>query len=72
MRAIAAEGRAGFYQGEFGRGLLDLGNGHFATADFATSAASWCTPLRATAWGHELWTVPPPSQGYLTTGKLTP
>src|ERR1700733_2418934 len=66
LRTIATEGRAGFYQGQFGRGLLDLGNGHFATADFATSAASWCTPLRATAWGHELWTVPPPSQGYLT------
>jgi gamma-glutamyltranspeptidase/glutathione hydrolase len=66
LRAIAAEGRSGFYQGEFGRGLLQLGNGHFAPADFAASAASWCTPLRATAWGHELWTVPPPSQGYLT------
>ena len=22
--------------------------------------------LRVRAWGHELWTVPPPSQGYLT------
>ena len=61
-----ATGATGFYGGEFGRGLLELGNGHFAPADFATSAASWCTPLRATAWGHELWTVPPPSQGYLT------
>jgi gamma-glutamyltranspeptidase / glutathione hydrolase len=66
LRVIAAEGRSGFYQGEFGRGLLKLGSGHFAPADFATSAASWCAPLRATAWGHELWTVPPPSQGYLT------
>jgi gamma-glutamyltranspeptidase / glutathione hydrolase len=66
LRAIAGDGRAGFYEGEFGHGLLDLGGGHFAPADFATSAASWCTPLRATAWGHELWTVPPPSQGYLT------
>ena len=66
LRAIAADGRAGFYEGEFGRGLLDLGGGHFAPADFAISAASWCLPLRATAWGHELWTVPPPSQGYLT------
>jgi gamma-glutamyltranspeptidase / glutathione hydrolase len=66
LRAIAAEGRSGFYEGEFGRGLLDLGNGHFAPRDFATSVASWCTPLRASAWGHELWTVPPPSQGYLT------
>ena len=34
--------------------------------DFATSAATWCAPLRLGAWGHDLWTVPPPSQGYLT------
>ena len=66
LQAVARHGREGFYQGEFGRGLLELGGGHFAPADFATSAASWCPPLRAGAWGHELWTVPPPSQGYLT------
>lgn len=66
LRAIARHGRDGFYQGEFGRGLLELGNGHFAPSDFATTAASWCTPLRTRAWGHDLWTVPPPSQGYLT------
>ena len=66
LRAIAGHGRDGFYEGEFGRGLLDLGHGHFTPADLATSAAAWCTPLRVTAWGHQLWTVPPPSQGYLT------
>ena len=43
-----------------------MGGGHFAPADLSTSAAGWCTPLRAAAWGHDLWTVPPPSQGYLT------
>ena len=66
LRAIARDGRQGFYGGEFGRGLLALGNGHFVPTDLATSAASWCTPLRARAWGHDLWTVPAPSQGYLT------
>src|SRR5580658_1150007 len=66
LRAIARHGREGFYQGEFGRGLLELGAGHFAPADFATSAAAWGPPLRVAAWGHDLWTVPPPSQGYLT------
>jgi len=66
LRAIARHGRDGFYQGEFGRSLQELGGGHFAPADFSTSAAAWSTPLRATAWGHDLWTVPPPSQGYLT------
>ncbi len=66
LRALAAEGRSGFYGGEFGRGLLDLGAGHFAPGDFETSVGEWCDPLRTGAWGHELWTVPPPSQGYLT------
>jgi gamma-glutamyltranspeptidase/glutathione hydrolase len=66
LRAVAREGRAGFYEGEFGRGLLELGAGHFTTADLAASAADWCAPLHLGAWGHELWTVPPPSQGYLT------
>jgi gamma-glutamyltranspeptidase/glutathione hydrolase len=66
LRAIATEGRAGFYQGQFGQGLEALGAGHFAPGDFETSVADWCDPLRTTAWGHELWTVPPPSQGYLT------
>ena len=71
LRAIARHGRDGFYQGEFGRGLLELGGGHFAPADFAIDAATWCPPLQAGAWGHELWTVPPPSQGYLTLAGAT-
>ncbi len=66
LRAIARDGRAGFYGGEFGRGLVALGNGHFSDGDLAASAAHWCAPLHLRAWGHELWTVPPPSQGYLT------
>ena len=27
---------------------------------------TWVEPIHLTAWGHEVWTVPPPSQGYLT------
>jgi gamma-glutamyltranspeptidase/glutathione hydrolase len=66
LRAIVRQGREGFYQGEFGQGLLELGAGHFAPADLATAAAVWGTPLRTAVWGHDLWTVPAPSQGYLT------
>ena len=66
LGAIASGGRDAFYDGEFGRGLLELGGGHFAPSDLATSMATWCAPLRRRAWGHDLWTVPPPSQGYLT------
>ena len=66
LRAIAHDGRAAFYDGEFGRGLLGLGAGHFAPSDLAISSATWCDAAATAGWGHELWTVPPPSQGYLT------
>jgi gamma-glutamyltranspeptidase/glutathione hydrolase len=45
LRAIARDGRAGFYGAEFGRGLLELGAGHFSQEDLAASAARWCAPL---------------------------
>ena len=51
LRAIGRDGRAAFYEGEFGRGLLDLGGGHFAPSDLATSMATWCAPLRLPALG---------------------
>jgi gamma-glutamyltranspeptidase/glutathione hydrolase len=66
LRAIALEGREGFYNGEFGRALMALGKGIFTTDDFKRSMADWCDPLRLRVWEHDLWTVPPPSQGYLT------
>ncbi len=65
LDAIVRTGRQGFYGGAFGRGLLAIGNGLFAAADLERSLAQWCAPLSVTAWGHEIWTVPPPSQGYL-------
>ena len=51
LRAIAHDGRAAFYEGEFGRGLLGLGAGHFAPSDLAISSATWCTPLRLAGLG---------------------
>jgi gamma-glutamyltranspeptidase / glutathione hydrolase len=66
LRALVDGGRQAFYQGEFGRALTDLGQGVYAPKDFETSAAQWCDPLRLRVWGHDLWTVPTPSQGYLT------
>lgn len=66
LRAIAEGGRAAFYEGEFGDGLLALGRGWFTADDLARSQAEWVTPLRAAAFGVDLWTVPPNSQGYLT------
>lgn len=66
LRAITATGRDGFYGGEFGQGLRSLGAGEYSAADLARPLADWVRPLRTRAWGHEVWTVPPASQGYLT------
>jgi gamma-glutamyltranspeptidase/glutathione hydrolase len=65
LRAIAADGRAGFYGGDFGAGLLRLGPEEFTPTDLAQDQAAWIPPLRIEAWGARLWTVPPPSSGYL-------
>lgn len=66
LAAVADDGRSGFYEGEFGHGLLRLGDGEYTGADLATPLADWVPPLRTRAWDHDLWTVPPNSQGYLT------
>jgi len=66
LRAIAAEGRDGWYGGEFGEGLIDVGQGIFTKQDLAQNQAEWVTPTSVEVWDHQLWTVPPPSQGYLT------
>ena len=66
LQAIAEGGRAGFYEGEFGRGLLQIGNGWFEPRDLSEPFADWVTPLRARAWDTDLFTIPPNSQGYLT------
>jgi gamma-glutamyltranspeptidase/glutathione hydrolase len=70
LRAIAEGGREAHYRGEFGDGLVKLarsqGYDWYTAADLKRPQAEWVEPLRASAWGVDLWTVPPNSQGYLT------
>jgi gamma-glutamyltranspeptidase / glutathione hydrolase len=66
LAAIVADGRAGFYQGEFGEGLVRLGAGEFRESDLARRQADWLPALGSDGFGHRIWTVPPNSQGYLT------
>ncbi len=66
LTALASEGRDGFYGGEFGTALIELGRGEYVASDLAEPAAEWVEPVHAAVFGHELWAVPPPSQGYLT------
>jgi gamma-glutamyltranspeptidase/glutathione hydrolase len=66
LEAIAADGRAGFYLGPFGDGLLRLGRGLFTRGDLSRSQAAWVEPLAVDVWGHTVHVPPPPSQAYLT------
>lgn len=65
LAAIGADGRDGFYGGEFGEALVDVGGGLFSTDDLARPQARWVAPAGLRVWDHDVWTVPPPSQGYL-------
>jgi len=65
LRAIAAGGRAAFYEGDFGAGLAALRPGYITSDDLGRPQADWVEALSADVWGRRLWTVPPNSQGYL-------
>ncbi len=66
LEAIIEHGRQGFYQGEFGVGLVAMSDGYFTDLDLTISNADWVRPLGVEVWDRFIWTVPPNSQGYLT------
>jgi gamma-glutamyltranspeptidase/glutathione hydrolase len=65
LRAIAADGRDGFYGGEFGERLLEAGAGEYLPEDLTRPLADWVDGLALDVWGHRVWTVPPNSAGYV-------
>src|SRR5687767_3775970 len=65
LQSIAFGGRNAFYGGAFGEGLVALGEGWFSESDLVTSQADWVEPLEVDAFGAQLFTMPPNSQGYL-------
>ncbi|MEV4468130.1 gamma-glutamyltransferase [Nonomuraea sp. NPDC049504] len=70
LQALAGHGRNGFYLGEFGQGLVEAGAGEYVEADLAAPGADWVEPLRTRAHGHDVWSMPPNSQGYLLLMSL--
>ncbi|WP_406674372.1 gamma-glutamyltransferase [Nonomuraea sp. N2-4H] len=70
LKAVAERGRKGFYLGEFGQGLMELGAGEYIEADLALPGADWVEPLKTRAYGHDVYSMPPNSQGYLLLMSL--
>jgi gamma-glutamyltranspeptidase / glutathione hydrolase len=66
LERIAAEGPAGFYQGETARLVVQemrRGGGLITEADLAAYAPKKRTPVRGTYRGYEVLSMPPPSSG---------
>ena len=69
LRAIAAQGRAGFYEGEVAKKLAKLG-GFFTERDLAAQGAYWGEPIRGTYRGVTLYETPAPTQGFTVLEML--
>ncbi len=66
LRRVAAQGRAGFYEGEVAEDMVAslqaLGGSH-TMDDFAATACSYADPISGTYKGHDLLEHPPNGQG---------
>ena len=69
LRAIAAQGRAGFYEGDVARHLAGLG-GFFTERDLAAQGAYWGEPIRGTYRGVSIFETPAPTQGFTVLEML--
>ena len=69
LRAIAAQGRAGFYEGEVAKKLAQLG-GFFTERDLAAQGAYWGEPIRGTYRGVTICETPAPTQGFTVLEML--
>lgn len=66
LRRIAAQGKAGFYEGKTGKLILDFmrkEKGLVSKKDFDAYRVKWREPVRGSFRGHELFSMPPPSSG---------
>ena len=66
LRRIAADGRAGFYEGEVAEDMvaaLRAAGGTHTLDDFAETECDYVEPVRGTYQGHDLIELPPNGQG---------
>ena len=69
LRAVAARGRAGFYEGEVARELAKLG-GFFTERDLAAQGAYWGEPIQGRYRGVTIYETPAPTQGFTVLEML--
>ena len=69
LRAIAAHGRAGFYEGDVAKKLAQLG-GFFTERDLAAQGAYWGEPIRGSYRDVTIYETPAPTQGFTVLEML--
>jgi gamma-glutamyltranspeptidase/glutathione hydrolase len=72
-RRIAAQGRAGFYQGEVARKILATSDSHGGTMtapDLAEYQSEWVDPVSTTYRGWKVYELPPNGQGVAALAML--
>ena len=69
LESIAAQGRAGFYEGEVAARLARL-KGYFSESDLAAQDARWGEPIKGTYRGVTIYETPPPTQGFTVLEML--
>ena len=73
LEAIAANGRAGFYEGEVGRTLAQYAKSHdgfFTAADLKAQTARWAEPLKGSYRDVTIYETPAPTQGFTVLEML--
>jgi len=65
-RAIAAEGRSGFYGGRVARRIhefMHANDGFLSEEDLAAHRSEWVDPVSTNYRGYDVWEIPPNNQG---------
>ncbi len=73
LEAIAAQGRAGFYEGEVAAALARFSaerGGFFHSVDLAAQRAYWGEPISGTYRGVTIYETPAPTQGFTVLEML--
>ena len=66
LERVAAQGRAGFYEGETARAIVDTlreAGGFLSLEDLARHKGAWTKPVCIDYRGVGVWELPPPGQG---------
>lgn len=73
LQCLAEQGRDAFYKGEIAAEIVNYlqNNGGLLTKDdFADHCGEWVTPVRGSYRGHDVYQVPPNSQGFVAIMAL--